>query len=591
MEVIENVNGVQKQTNCGVCGTNDIHINGMEGPYTLVLIDGMPIMSSLSSVYGFNGIPTSLIKQIEVIKGPSSTLYGTEAVAGVINIITKKPDDVSLIELDAFFNSDHEINLDFAYAPKMKNMDMLFSGNLYSMTNFIDEVGDSIGGDGFTDIPFSNRLSLFNRWSFKRKSRKALDFSAKYYNEDRYGGVKEWTEVYRGSDSIYGESIYTNRIELTGTYQFPFQENIRVDASYNFHHQDSYYGDTKYEAWQEVYFANFLWDKKIRLNHDLLMGYTHRFQTYIDSTFANVNEKKFIPGFFVQDEMKLRNNLSLLAGLRADHHKEHGLIYSPRLNVKWNPVTYTTIRLNGGTGFRIVNLFTEDHAALTGARDVYIVEDLNPEESYNINLNINHVFTLGSSSGTIDFDAFYTHFKNKILPDYETNQNQIIYANLDGVSISRGIAFNVQQNFEIPLSINAGGTFLDIYSIDENGVEEEELFAPSFSGVFSMSYQLEKHNVSIDWTGKVYGPMNLPSYDEPFNRAETSPWFTLQHLQLNKMFNSQLSSYFGVKNIFDYTQDSPLVDPENPFGDNFDTAYAYGPMQGRRFVLGLSYKL
>ena len=591
MEVIENVNGVQKQVNCGVCGTNDIHINGMEGPYTLVLIDGMPIMSSLSTVYGLNGIPTSLIKQIEVIKGPSSTLYGTEAVAGVINIITKKPADVSLIELDAFFNSDQEKNLNFAYAPKMKNVDMLFSGNLYSMTNFIDEVGDSTRGDGFADVPFSDRLSLFNRWSVNRKSGKALEFSAKYYNEDRYGGVEEWTEAYRGSDSIYGESIYTDRVELTGTYQFPFQENIRVDASYNYHHQDSYYGDTKYEAWQEVYFANFLWDKKIGLNHDFLMGYTHRYQTYIDSTLANVNEQKFIPGLFVQDEMKLRHNLSVLTGLRADHHKDHGLIYSPRLNVKWRPETYTTVRLNGGTGFRTVNLFTEDHAALTGARDVYVVEELKPEESYNLNLNVNHVFTLGSSSGTIDFDAFYTHFKNKILPDYETNENQIIYANLDGVSISRGVAFNVQQNFEIPLSITAGGTFLDVYSIDENGVEEEELFAPSFSGVFSVSYQLEKQDASIDWTRKVYGPMNLPTYDEPFNRAETSPWFTLQHLQLNKRFNSQLSTYFGVKNIFDYTQDSPLIDPENPFGDNFDTAYAYGPMQGRRFVLGISYKL
>ena len=77
MEIIETVNGVQKQINCGVCGTSDIHINGMEGPYSLILIDGMPIMSSLSTVYGLNGIPTSLIKQIELIKGPSSTLYGT----------------------------------------------------------------------------------------------------------------------------------------------------------------------------------------------------------------------------------------------------------------------------------------------------------------------------------------------------------------------------------------------------------------------------------------------------------------------------------------------------------------------------------
>ena len=82
MEIIETVNGVQKQINCGVCGTSDIHINGMEGAYSLILIDGMPIMSSLSTVYGLNGIPTSLIKQIEIIKGPSSTLYGTEAIAG-----------------------------------------------------------------------------------------------------------------------------------------------------------------------------------------------------------------------------------------------------------------------------------------------------------------------------------------------------------------------------------------------------------------------------------------------------------------------------------------------------------------------------
>ena len=587
MQVIENINGVQKQINCGVCGTNDIHINGMEGPYTLVLIDGMPMMSSLSTVYGLNGIPTSLIKQIEIIKGPSSTLYGSEALAGVINIITKKSADVSLIELDAFFNSDKEKNLDFAYAPKMKNVDMLFSGNLYSMTNFIDDVGD----DGFADIPFSDRLSLFNRWSVKRMSGKALDFSAKYYNEKRFGGVKEWTEAFRGSDSIYGESIYTDRIELTGTYQFPFQENIRIDASYNYHHQDSYYGVTKYEAWQEVYFANFIWDKKIGLNHDFLMGYTHRYQSYIDNTLANVNEQKFIPGLFFQDEIKLRHNLSLLAGLRTDHHKDHGLIYSPRLNLKWHPETYTTVRLNGGTGFRTVNLFTEDHAALTGARDVYIIEELSPEESYNLNLNINYIFNLGGSSVTIDFDAFYTYFTNKILPDYETNVNQIIYANLDGFSISRGVAFNVQQNFEIPFSIIAGGTFLDVYSINENGIEEKELFAPSFSGVFSLSYQLDKYDVSIDWTGKVYGPMRLPTYNKPFNRADKSPWFTLQHLQLNKKLNGQLSIYSSVKNIFNYTQESPLIAYDNPFGDNFDTSYAYGPMQGRRILIGIRYNL
>ena len=121
--------------------------------------------------------------------------------------------------------------------------------------------------------------------------------------------------LYTNLMQSYGESIYTNRIELVGTYEFPFKEKIRVDASYSYHHQDSYYGNIKYEAWQEVYFANFLWDKKIGLNHDFFIGYTHRYQTYIDSTLANINEKNFIPGLFIQDEMRLRFNLSVLAGL------------------------------------------------------------------------------------------------------------------------------------------------------------------------------------------------------------------------------------------------------------------------------------
>ena len=142
------------------------------------------------------------------------------------------------------------------------------------------------------------------------------------------------------------------------------------------------------------------------------------------------------------------------------------------------------------------------------------------------------MYLLWVCSGIIDLDFFYTHFKNKILPDYETNESQIIYANFDGVSISKGVAFSVQQNFEFPLSITAGGTFLDVYSIDKN-LEKHELFVPSFSGVFSISCQLEKLEASIDWTGKVYGPMNLPTYDEPFS-METSPWFTFYTFSLTR---------------------------------------------------------
>ena len=586
MEVIENVNGVQKQINCGVCGTNDIHINGMEGPYTLVLINGMPIMSSLSTVYGLNGIPTSLIKQIEIIKGPSSTLYGTEAVAGVINILTKDPLDVSTVEIESFITSHLEKNIDFAYAPKMKKVDVLLSGNYFKMDNFLDD-----NDDNFTDIPLSERLSLFNQWNFKRKNQKNLSLSAKYYQEDRSGGVKEWNENLRGNDSIYGESIYTDRIELAASYELPMDEDVRIEASYNYHHQDSYYGDTKYEAYQSIYFANLIWNKSIGHNHDFISGLSYRYQTFVDSTLANINERKFIPALFVQDEITLNRKWTSLLGIRTDFHDEHGFIFSPRLNLKFKPKTYTTFRLNAGTGFRLVNLFTEDHAFLTGSREVLVVEDLKPEESYNINLNANHIFSLGRSTGTLDIDAFYTYFTNKITPDYDVNPNQIIYANLDGFSVSKGLAFNIQQNFGFPLSIKAGGTYLDVYSVDDNNTREDELFAPSFTGVFSLSYNLDKINTSMDWTAKVTGPMSLPSFPYPFERAEESPWFSQHHLQIKKVFSESLTAFMGVKNIFNYTQESPLVDWQNPFGDDFDTSYAYGPLQSRRFLFGFSVKI
>ncbi len=171
------------------------------------------------------------------------------------------------------------------------------------------------------------------------------------------------------------------------------------------------------------------------------------------------------------------------------------------------------------------------------------------------------------------------------------NPNQIIYANLDGFSVSRGLAFNIQQNFEFPLSIKAGGTYLDVYSVDDNNTREDELFVPSFTGVFSLSYNWDKINTSIDWTAKVTSPMSLPTFPYPFERAEESPWFSQHHMQIKKVFSESLTAFMGVKNVFNYTQESPLVDWQNPFGDNFDTSYAYGPLQSRRFLFGLSVKL
>lgn len=598
MEIIETVNGVQKQINCGVCGTSDIHINGMEGPYSLILIDGMPIMSSLSTVYGLNGIPTSLIKQIELIKGPSSTLYGTEAVAGVINVITKNPSNISKLEISSYLSSHQEKNTDISWSPKWKKTNMLLSANLFEMNHFMDE-----NKDGFADEVLSKRLSLFNKWSFKRKSGKPFDLTGKYYLEDRFGGLEAWTKDYRGSTEIYGESIYTDRWEITSRYGFNSNENIVLQSSFNYHHQDSYYGDSNYEAEQKTFFNQLLWHKDIGLRHQLTSGFSYKYDSYNDNTPATeITDETHTPGVFIQNEMSLSEAWKMLKGIRWDQHKNHGAIIAPRLNVKWTPNDRTSLRWNTGTGFRVVHLFTEDHAALSGARDVVITEDLNPEESVNFNFNLQHWFEKNGHNTSVDFDLFYTHFNNKIVPDYDSDPSKIFYKNLSGYSISRGVSFQLNHSFHIPLNISIGGTFLDVYSV--NGDQKEyELFTPEFSGVFSLGYEWPLRQIKIDYTGKIMGPMHLPSYSEEFSRPDESPWYSLQHLKIEKRFNKKISAYLGVRNLFDFTQGSPLIDPKAGsnsetgetwnagFSPNFDTAYVYGPTRGRRFILGLQWNL
>ena len=142
-DALQNVNGVRPQLNCNICNTGDIHINGLEGPYTMVLIDGMPLVSSLSTVYGLSGIPNSLVERIEIVKGPASSLYGSEAVGGLINVITKRPSSAPVFSLDAFATSWGEYNADLAYKFKAsKNIDVLNGINLYNFDRRVDKNDD-----------------------------------------------------------------------------------------------------------------------------------------------------------------------------------------------------------------------------------------------------------------------------------------------------------------------------------------------------------------------------------------------------------------------------------------------------------------
>ncbi|RZJ49009.1 MAG: TonB-dependent receptor [Chryseobacterium sp.] len=604
-EAIAMVNGVKPQLNCSVCNTGDIHINGLEGLYTMILIDGMPIVSSLSTVYGLSGIPNSLIDRIEVVKGPASSLYGSEAMGGVINIITKNALTAPKLSVDLMTTTWSESNFDLSTKFNFgKNVASILSLNYFNFNEKIDQ-----NNDNFTDAALQNRISVFNKWNFQRKENRLGSFALRYLYEDRFGGEMQWNKSYRGSDEVYGESIYTNRVEAFGVYQWPMKENIITQFSYNFHDQNSFYGSNLFTATQKVAFAQTYWNKKLG-NHDLILGATFKKTFYDDNTpgtssadgFANEPMKSPIFGAFIQDQWEINEKHTLLLGYRFDYDKIHHSVHSPRFAWKFSPNPYHTLRLNFGTGFRVVNLFTEDHAALTGSRDVVIKSDLKPERSVNGNLNYMWKIPVGGRMINLDASAFYTYFSNKIVGDFDAEPDKIIYDNLQGYGVSRGLSLNLDYNFSFPLSFNFGVTYLDVYQkFDGENEKVQQLHAPKWSGTYSLTYKFPS-NLTIDFTGQFYGPMRLPVLPNDY-RPEYSPFYSLANIQVSKSFKSEFEVYCGIKNLFNFTPADPLMRPFDPFDKNvndpinnpnhytFDTTYGYAPMQRIRGFLGVKYNL
>ena len=614
-KIVQLINGAQEVIACGVCYTNSISINGLEGPYTSVLMDGIPMYGNLASVYGLNGIPNMIIDRLEIVKGPSSTLYGSEAVAGVINIITKNPDDQPFISLDVQVTSHLESYLNMAVTNQIGKTTGYFGVNWDRKNDY-----DDYNNDGFGDDINLDRISLFNKWNISRKSKKQFIISSRYYFEDRRNGVQEFLKNgnyknLRGSEKIYGESIYTYRFELFGKYEFDFIEDFEVNYSYSKHDQNSYYGSDYYVAKQDIFFTQFTLSKKYN-KHDFLYGLSIKNNLYDDNTIAtekvingdilNNASNQFIPGLLVQDQFKSSDKISLVGGLRLDHFKDHGLIFAPSFHIKYNPGQWLAFRLNVGTGFRLVNLFTEDHAFVTGQREVKIVEELQPEKSKSLILNTNYIYTGFNGSGNFDIDLFYTYFSNKIIPNYDI-QKYIIYQNSEGYSYSKGVSGAWNHSFlnGIAFTLNFNH---QVVKYTENNNNIKTMFdmehSPRWTAGLNIKFPLN-NTWSINTSSNYVGIMQLPEVFDMKNngqiseisRPQRSKPFSIHNVNINGKLSNKNEVYFGILNIFNFRQkESPLVAYNDPnynkgFSPFFDTSYTYAPNHGIEVFVGYKFNL
>ncbi len=602
LDATQQITGLRPQINCSVCNTGDIHMSGMEGAYTAILIDGMPVVSSLASIYGLSGIPLSMIERVEVIKGPSSALYGSQAMAGVINIITKNTSTSDLLSYESSVSSMLEYSNDLAFRWKLgKQVKALSSISLYQFNKVFD-----VNNDGFSDLALQNRISLFNKLSIGENDRYQL--AVRLFKEDRWGGDIDWKEQWRGTDSIYGEAINTQRVELLQNYKLKVLVPIDIQSSYVYHEQKSTYGITQFNANQHLFFVQAVHQFKLK-KQEYEIGISMNFQHYDDNTVLTRSTldtsisnplETVSPGVFLQQQINWNNSWKSLLAWRTDYQQAHGLIHSPRLSIQYKRNEQTQFRLGLGRGFRIVNVFTEDHAALSGDRKIKIAESLNPESSINTFFSIDHLSLLTHATLKTEIHFFYSYFFNRIQANYDEDPNLIIYRNLNGSVESRGINMRFDLQSEKSWNSQLGITILDASERRKN-VNSEKLvlmFSSLLNVNYNLSYQLNRIDTKIDYQIVGYSPMRLPVLPNDY-RPEYSPWYALHQIQVTNTSLKKFDFYVAVKNMFNFLPNDPLmrpfdpfdksIDQNNPFQYTFDTTYGYAPMQGRRLLIGLRY--
>lgn len=604
LDAAQQITGLRPQINCSVCNTGDIHMNGMEGAYTAILIDGMPVVSSLASIYGLSGIPLSMIERVEVIKGPSSAMYGSQAMAGVINIITKKTNSGDVLSFESNVSSMQEFNNDIAFRWRIgAHIKAISSISLYNYNKPYD-----VNKDGFSDLALQNRVSIFNKLSLGKNEN--YQIALRLFKEDRWGGELDWTEKWRGTDSIYGEAINTQRIELLQNFKVQKIIPIDIQSSYVYHEQKSTYGITQFNANQHLFFIQGVHQyKKNKQEYEL--GGSFNFQLYDDNTVltrdaldSNKTEelKVISPGLFLQQQITWNKNWRSLLAWRTDYQQAHGFIHSPRLSIQYKKNEQTQFRLGLGRGFRVVNVFTEDHAALSGDRKIKIAESLNPESSVNTFFSVDHLSLLTHATLKTEVHFFYSYFFNRIQANYDEDPNLIIYRNLNGSVESRGVNIRFDVQSEKSWNSQLGFTLLDAFERTKNTSPDKLvlMFSSLLNINYNFSYQFNALDTKLDYQVTAYSPMRLPVLPNDY-RPAYSPWYALHQVQVTNTSLKHVDFYIAMKNIFNFLPKDPLMRPFDPFDKNllmnnpnqytFDTTYGYAPMQGRRLLIGLRYHL
>lgn len=599
--------GVRVENNCQNCGFQQVRINGLEGPYTQILLDSRPIFSALTGVYGLEQVPANMIERVEVMRGGGSALFGSSAIAGTINIITKEPLRNSAqvahsLTMTGGSRPDNNTTLNASLVTDDHKAGIYLFGQSRYRASYDHD------GDGFSELGRIHAKTLGFRSYLKTSTYSKLTFEFHNISEFRRGGnlldrPPHETDITEQTDhTINGGGL---KFDL---FSKDYKHRLNVYTSAQHTHRQSYYGagqdPNAYGHATDMTFIggaqySYSWDKCLFLPAELTGGLEYNYDDLEDQMLGYdriIAQKVHIESAFLQNEWK-NKQWSLLLGGRLDKHNmiQH-VIFSPRANVRYNPTEDINFRLSYSSGFRAPQAFDEDlHVTAVGGdvAMIQISDDLKEEKSQSISASMDFYHRWGGVQVNFLVEGFYTDLRDVfVLEDIgrDAQGNRLMErrngsgARVAGVNLEAKMAYAWMQ-------LQAGATlqrsrYKEPESWSETVDPQKKMFrSPDVYGYFTSTFTPWKR-FSCSLTGTYTGSMlvqHMAGYI-PEDREETTPDFFDMNLKLAYDFplyrTVTLQVNGGVQNLFNAFQS------DFDKGGNRDAGYVYGPGSPRSYFIG-----
>lgn len=608
--------GVRVEDDCQNCGFMQVRINGLDGHYSQILVDSHPVFSALTGVYGLEQIPASMIDRVEVMRGGGSALFGSSAIGGTVNIITKDPDRNSaqaghtITSIGSGSSYDNVTSVNASLITDNRKMGLYLYGQNRHRSGYDHD------GDGFTEIPQLESQSIGLRSFFKTSAYSRITLQYNAVTEFRRGGdrldlpphealVAEQTDhnIHGGSLSFdLSSADFANRVNIYASFQ-----NTARKSYYGSKQDPNAYGRTHdlTVATGAQYIHSF--DRLLFLPSDLTLGVEYNYNDLNDRSIGydhHTAQQVHILGAYLQNEWK-NEHWSLLIGGRLDKHNlvDH-LIFSPRANLRYNPSPGASLRASYSSGFRAPQAFDEDmHIAIVGGERVRIrlADDLREERSHSFSVSADLYHSFGKVQTNLLVEGFYTTLDNvfalRTLPDTDTDGSTIKERYNGSGARVMGITIEGKAAFTRWFDLQAGVTLQqsrykkpEQWSDNEAVAPTRKMFRTPNTYGYLTAQLTPVRNLQAAITGTYTGKMlvqHIKGSGTAIDRAVTTPHFFDLNLKvsydivIHKEITMQLHA--GVQNMFNaYQKDFDQ-------GADRDSGYIYGPSLPRSWFAGVKF--